>query len=95
MKDAALTSGFTRLDFLLAFSIDDADRRARFTEVCASEWGGTRITETTWELATPLSPAELEIAIAPHLAPGEHAAYYYLTSPSADSKRLFRVVVRG
>jgi hypothetical protein len=102
LKSASLTSGFTRADFLLSFSIADAERRARFAALCDSEWGGTRITESTWELATPLSPADLEVALSAHLAPGDHAAYYYLATALADSsahsahtKRLFRIVITG
>ncbi len=95
MKSAQLTSGFTRADFVLTFAIADADRRARLAALCESEWGGTRITETTWELATRLSPGELEIALASHLAAGDSAAYYYLADAPAQTKRLFRIVIEG
>ncbi len=95
MKGGPSTSGFTRADFVLTFTIADLARRADFAALCASEWGGTEITDTTWELATALAPAELEQAISRHLAHGDRAAFYYLTSPGPDAKRLFRVVTEG
>ncbi len=86
-----LLSGFVRTDFILTFAIAaDADR-ARLVALCASEWEGTCVTPSTWEVTSALSPDALESAIVPLLAPGDRAAYYYLS----DSKRIFRVVLRG
>lgn len=86
-----LLSGFVRTDFILTFSIAAADARAALTALCAGEWQGTRVTESTWEVTSALSPDALESAIVPLLADGDRAVYYYLS----DSKRIFRVVLRG
>ena len=86
-----LTSGFSRFDFLLTFAVADERARAELTACCEGEWCGTRVGEGTWEIATPLSPEAFELALEPLLRPGDRAVFYYL----ADSKRFFRIVVRG
>jgi hypothetical protein len=86
-----LTSGFVRFDFLLTFTVADAQARGELTARCEGEWCGTRVGESTWEISSPASPEELEIALSPLLGPGDVAVFHYL----ADSKRFFRVVVRG
>jgi hypothetical protein len=86
-----LTSGFARFDFLLSFSVADAGGRTELAARCEGEWCGTRVGEATWEIAVPLSPGDFELALEPFLRPGDWAIFYYL----ADSKRFFRVVVRG
>ncbi len=86
-----LTSGFSRFDFLLTFSVRDPSDRAALEARCADDWSGVRVGESTWEVATTASPAELELALEPLLRPGDRAVFYYL----ADSKRFFRVVVVG
>jgi hypothetical protein len=90
-RPGELTSGFVRTDFVLTFAVADDGARAKIVGLCASEWEGTRVTDTTWEVASTLSPDALEIAIAPLLSPGDRAVYYYLS----DTKRLFRVVIEG
>jgi hypothetical protein len=84
-------SGFVRTDFILTFAIASDEARAALTELCASSWQGTRVTASTWEVTSALSPDALESAIVPLLSPGDLAVYYYLS----DSKRIFRVVLRG
>ena len=86
-----LTSGFVRLDFLLTFSVARDEDRRRLAALCEGDWCGTRVGESTWEISTPSSPAELEALLAPLLSTGDSAVFYYL----ADSKRLFRVAVSG
>jgi hypothetical protein len=86
-----LTSGFVRFDFLLSFVVADVGGRTELAARCEGEWCGTRVGETTWEIAAPLSPADFELALEPFLRRGDRAVFYYL----ADSKRFFRVVVRG
>ena len=90
-KKNDLSSGFTRLDFLLTFSVAEPAARATLEACCEGDWGGTRVGPSTWEISVPASPAELEVAIEPFLKPGDRAVFYYL----ADSKRFFRVVVLG
>ena len=90
----SVTSGFARCDFLLSFRVADAKARAALTRLCEEEWNGARALEEggeTWELDTPLDPHALEEALAPHLAKGDRAVFYYVSS----AKRLFRVVVEG
>jgi hypothetical protein len=86
-----LLSGFVRTDFVLTFDIQDAEARARLLALCEGEWQGTRITASTWEVTSALSPDALESALLPLLSKGDRAVYYYLS----DSKRLFRVVLDG
>jgi hypothetical protein len=86
-----LLSGFVRTDFILTFAVASEEARAALTALCASEWQGTRVTASTWEVTSALSPDALESAIVPLLSPGDVAVYYYLS----DSKRIFRVVLRG
>jgi hypothetical protein len=86
-----LTNGFIRGDFILTFAVADAAVHARLVALCEGEWQGTRVTDSTWEVASTLSPDALELAIAPLLSPGDRAVYYYLS----DTKRLFRVVIEG
>jgi hypothetical protein len=90
-KKSELTSGFVRFDFLLTYAVADAHARAELAARCEGEWGGTRIGECTWEVATAASPEAFELALEPLLRPGDSAVFYYL----ADSKRFFRIVVRG
>ena len=84
-----LTSGFVHLDFLLTFTVSDPSARARLAALCEGEWAGTRVGESTWEVCAASSPADFEALLAPHLAEGDEAVFYYL----AESKRFFRVVV--
>jgi hypothetical protein len=90
-KGDELTSGFVRLDFILTFAVGDAATRQALAERCEGEWGGTRVGESTWEIATGASPDAFELEIEPFLRPGDRAVFYYL----AESKRFFRVVVSG
>ena len=86
-----LLSGFVRTDFILTFAIAAEEARATLAELCATSWQGTRVTASTWEVTSALSPDALESAVVPLLSPGDLAVYYYLS----DSKRIFRVVLRG
>ena len=90
-RGADLTSGFSRFDFLLTYAVADAAAREALEERCAGEWSGTRVGESTWEIATRESPEAFENAIEPFLRRGDRAVFYYL----AESKRFFRVVVSG
>ena len=90
-RPGELTSGFVRFDYLLTFTVADLAARTRLTAQLEGGWDGARIADATWELTTALSPAQLEEALAPFLAAGDRAVFYYL----ADTKRFFRVVVEG
>ena len=88
-RDNKLYSGFVRHDYVLTFSIQDEQSRARLVELCAGPWQGDEVTAHTWEISNALSPDEMERAVGDLLADGDRAAYYYLS----DSKRMFRVVL--
>ncbi|HEY2513866.1 MAG TPA: hypothetical protein VGI39_23525 [Polyangiaceae bacterium] len=90
-RPGELTSGFVRFDYLVTVTVADPVVRQQLAARFDEEWDGTRTGEATWEIATALSPAEFEEALAPHLAPGDRAVFYYL----ADTKRFFRVVVEA
>jgi hypothetical protein len=86
-----LTSGFVRFDFLLTFDVADEKVRKELAACCERDWCGTRVGDATWEVATAASPEAFELDLERFLGPGDRAVFYYL----ADSKRFFRVVVRG
>jgi hypothetical protein len=86
-----LTSGFSRFDFLLTFDVGDPSARAELAARCEADWSGVRVGEATWEVTTSVAPDAFESALASFLRAGDRAVFYYL----ADSKRFFRVVVRG
>jgi hypothetical protein len=86
-----LTSGFVRFDYLLTFVVKDPRARSELASRCEAEWGGTPVGEATWEVVTAATPAAFEETLGTLLGPGDRAVFYYL----ADSKRFFRVVVRG
>jgi hypothetical protein len=90
MRDTRLHSGFVRHDYIVTFTIADADARRRFVERCAVDWHGDEVTETTWEVSNDLGPDAMESALAELLGDGDRAAYYYLS----DAKRMFRVILR-
>ncbi len=88
-RDNKLYSGFVRHDYILTFSIQDEQSRARLVELCAGPWQGDEVTAHTWEISNELSPDDMERAVGELLGDGDRAAYYYLS----DSKRMFRVVL--
>jgi hypothetical protein len=88
-RDNKLYSGFVRHDYILTFSIEDEQNRARLLELCAGPWQGDEVTEGTWEISNTLSPDEMEATIGDLLGERDRCAYYYLS----DSKRMFRVVL--
>jgi len=88
-RDNKLYSGFVRHDYILTFSIQDEQSRARLLELCAGPWQGDEVTAHTWEISNELSPDDMERTIGELLGEGDRAAYYYLS----DSKRMFRVVL--
>ncbi len=90
-RDNELRSGFLNHDYLLTFEVKDSAKRERLTALCEGEWLGDRVTGTTWEVSTRLSPDAIEKALLEILMEGDRAAYYYLS----DSKRIFRVVLTG
>ena len=91
MKGEGVWSGFVRTDFILTFDVKDASSRDRLVALCEGEWHGTRVTASTWEVTSALTPDAIETALVPLLAPGDRAVYYYLS----DTKRIFRVVLDG
>ena len=90
MRDARLHSGFVLHDYLVTFSVADADSRGKLVALCANEWLGDEVTDTTWEVSNELGPDDMERAIGELLGDGDRAAYYYLS----DAKRMFRVLLR-
>ena len=88
-RDNKLYSGFVRHDYILTFSIADAERRSRLVELCAGPWQGDEVTPHTWEISNTLSPDQMESAVVELLGDHDRATYYYLS----DSKRMFRVVL--
>ena len=91
MRGEGVWSGFVRTDFILTFDVKDASSRDRLVALCEGEWQGTRVTASTWEVTSALTPDAIETALVPLLAPGDRAVYYYLS----DTKRIFRVVLDG
>jgi hypothetical protein len=90
-RDNELRSGFLNHDYLLTFEIKDEEKRAKLSALCEGDWLGDKVTATTWEVSTKLSPDAIEKALLELLAEGDRAVYYYLS----DSKRVFRVVLTG
>ncbi len=88
-RDNKVYSGFVRHDYILTFSIEDEQSRARLLELCAGPWQGDEVTRDTWEISNALSPDEMETTIGELLGERDRAVYYYLS----DSKRMFRVVL--
>ena len=88
-RDNKLYSGFVRHDYILTFTIEDEQSRARLVELCAGPWQGDEVTPYTWEISNELSPDEMENAIVDLLGDEDRATYYYLS----DAKRMFRVVL--
>lgn len=87
--DEPLLSGFMNHDYVLTFSVDDAERRGKLVELCKGPWQGDEVTTFTWEISNDLSPDQMEKQILALLKDGDRAAYYYLS----DTKRIFRVVL--
>jgi hypothetical protein len=83
--------GFVRHDYVLLFSVRDAERRARLESVCARDWEGDHVLDGAWEVSSTLGPDAFESALLDLLGEGDRAAFYYVS----DSKRLFRVVLEG
>jgi hypothetical protein len=90
-RDNELHSGFMNHDYVLTFDIADVDKRERLVTLCEGDWQGDRVTPSTWEVSTKLSPDAIEKALLELLEEGDRAVYYYLS----DSKRIFRVVLTG
>jgi hypothetical protein len=90
-RDNELRSGFLNHDYLLTFQIADPNQGAKLAQLCEGEWLGDRVTPTTWEVSTKLSPDAIEKTLLDLLGDGDRAVYYYLS----DSKRIFRVVLTG
>jgi hypothetical protein len=90
-RDNELRSGFLNHDYVLTFEIADAGKRAKLAALCEEDWAGDRVTPSTWEVSTKLSPDAIEKALLDLLEDGDRAVYYYLS----DSKRVFRVVLAG
>ncbi len=90
-RDNELRSGFMNHDYVLTFDVKDATKRDKLDALCEGEWLGDRVSETTWEVSTKLSPDAIEKALLDILGEGDRAIYYYLS----DSKRIFRVVLTG
>jgi hypothetical protein len=90
-RDNELRSGFLNHDYLLTFEVKDPAQREKLVALCEGDWVGDRVTATTWEVSTRLSPDAIEKALLEILGEGDRAAYYYLS----DSKRIFRVVLTG
>ena len=95
-----LLSGFMNHDYVLTFSVSNADKRQQLIELCADPWMGDEIAPDTWEISNDLSPDDMESAVLAVIDDGDRVAYYYLTPPMssgipgvADSKRIFRVVI--
>jgi hypothetical protein len=88
-RDNRLYSGFVLHDYVLTFSVADAERRAKLVELCAGPWQGDEVTPHTWEVSNTLSPDEMERALLAILDDGDRVVYYYLS----DSKRIFRVLL--
>jgi len=90
-RDNELRSGFLNHDYLLTFEIADAAKRDQLVALCEGDWLGDRVTATTWEVSTKLSPDSIEKTLLEILGENDRATYYYLS----DSKRIFRVVLKG
>ena len=95
-----LLSGFMNHDYVLTFSVSNADKRQKLVELCAGPWQGDEIAPDTWEISNDLSPDDMERAVLDVIDDGDRVAYYYLTPPMSsgipgkpDSKRIFRVVI--
>jgi hypothetical protein len=100
MRDDRLLSGFLNHDYILTFTVGDAERRQRLVELCRGPWMGDAVTDDTWEVSNDLGPDDMERTLLGLLADGDRCAYYYLTPPmesgvpgSPPSKRIFRVVL--
>jgi hypothetical protein len=90
-RDNELRSGFLNHDYLLTFEVQDPASREKLAALCEGEWSGDRVSATTWEVSTKLSPDAIEKTLLAILRDGDRAVYYYLS----DSKRIFRVVLTG
>src|SRR5580658_4396312 len=90
-RDNELRSGFLVHDYILTFEIADGDKRAKLAGLCEGDWAGDRVSATTWEVSTKLSPDAIQNTLLELLGDGARAVYYYLS----DSKRIFRVVLTG
>jgi hypothetical protein len=90
-RDNELRSGFLNHDYVLTFEIADTVKRAKLAALCEEDWAGDRVTASTWEVSTKLSPDAIEKTLLDLLEEGDRAVYYYLS----DSKRVFRVVLAG
>jgi hypothetical protein len=90
-RDNELRSGFLNHDYVLAFEIRDPGKQEKLARLCEEDWAGDKITATSWEVSTRLSPDAIEKTLLDLLGAGDRAVYYYLS----DSKRIFRVVLTG
>jgi hypothetical protein len=88
-RDSKLYSGFMNHDYILSFSIRDAESRNKLLALCAGPWQGDEVTPDTWEISNSLSPDQMESQIVALMGDDDRAAYYYLS----DAKRMFRVVL--
>jgi len=88
-RDNKLYSGFVNHDYILSFSVADAESRARLIALCAGPWQGDEVAPGCWEISNDLSPDAMETAVVELLGDDDRAVYYYLS----DSKRMFRVVL--
>jgi len=100
MADDPQLSGFMNHDYVLTFSVANAERREKLIALCRGPWMGDEVTADAWEVSNDLDPDAMEAAVAELLEDGDRAAYYYLTPPMssgmpsvADAKRIFRVVI--
>ena len=89
IRDNKLYSGFVNHDYILTFSIADADKHTQLVALCKDPWQGDQVVPHTWEISNDLSPDQLERAILDLMGDDDHAAYYY----RSDAKRLFRVML--
>lgn len=88
-RDNKLYSGFVNHDYILTFSVADAQSRARLVELCAGPWQGDEVAPGTWEISNDLTPDAMETAVVALLGDEDRAVYYYLSA----AKRMFRVVL--
>ena len=95
-----LLSGFMNHDYVLTFSVHNAESREKLIALCEGPWQGDEITGDCWEISNDLSPDDMEKAIVELIADGDRVAYYYLTPPMSsgipgtpEAKRIFRVVI--
>jgi hypothetical protein len=87
--EGPLPSGFMNHDYVLTFSIRNAEKARALVDLCRGPWQGEEVTSSTWEISNELNPDQMERQILELLEDGDRACYYYLS----DTKRIFRVVL--